>query len=264
MAPAKPPREPRTPSPVARAIEKAGVPAGAVVLPVAGGAPRASGPLRADRAWSTIKVPLLIAYLDSRGGAARLSPDERDAATRMITVSENEPANRFFLALARDNEGVNGGARAVERVLRRGGDERTRVTARRPDGARTFTWLGQTRWALADGARFHRSLYEGDVADAADTRFVLGLMRRLTGSDWGLRSAVGSSTPLAYKVGLGAAPGGEITAEQYGIVGQGDDACVIGIAARGGDEATAKAAVTRIARAAVRPAAGCAAAPARG
>jgi len=258
------PARPAPGSPVLeRAIERTGVPAGAVVLDMAG-KPRVVGPLRADRAWSTIKVPLLVAYLDLRGGAAKLTPSERAAATQMITVSANAPANRFFLALAGAKGGVRGGARAVERVLRRGGDDRTRVTARPPDGLRTFTWLGQTVWRLADGARWHRALVLGRVAADADTRFVLGLMRRVTGSDWGLRAAVPASEPLAYKVGLGATPGGAITAEQYGIVGSGDDACVIGIVARAGDEDGAKDAVTRIAKAAVRPAAGCGPARARG
>jgi beta-lactamase class A len=252
------------PSAVERAIAEAGVPAGAVVL-APGAAPRPVGSLRAVRAWSTIKVPLLVAYLDLRGGAAKLSEDERDAATQMITVSANEPANRFFLALAGANGGTRGGARAIERVLRRGGDERTRVDARPPDDRRTFTWLGQTRWRLDDGAVFHRALFEGDVTSAADTRYVVGLMRRVIGSDWGLRVAVPETVGLAYKVGIGAAPDGTITAEQYGIAGTGASACVVGIAAEGPDERTAKAAVTGIARAALpRPAAGCAAAPARG
>jgi hypothetical protein len=233
------------------------------VVLTTGATPRPVGSLVADRAWSTIKVPLLVAYLDLRGGAAKLRPDERETATQMITVSANEPANRFFLALADANGGVRGGAAAVERVLRRGGDRRTRVDARPPDGSRTFTWLGQTRWRLADGAAFHRALFEGDLASAADTRFVLRLMRGVTGSDWGLRTAVPKSVPLAYKVGLGRNPDGSITAEQYGIVGAAEDACVVGIVARGDDERSAKAAVTLIAKAAT-PAAGCAAASARG
>jgi beta-lactamase class A len=251
------------PAELERAIERTGVRAGAVVLS-ADGEPRPVGSLRADRAWSTIKVPLLVAYLDLRGGPAKLTEAERADATAMITESANEPANRFFLALADAKGGVRGGARAVERVLRRGRDDRTRVTARPPDDARTFTWLGQTVWRLADGATWHRSLADGGVANETSTRFVLGLMRRVTGSDWGLRLAVPRPEPLAYKVGLGRAPSGEITAEQYGIVGRGAEACVIGIVARGRDEDAAKAAVTRIAKVAVRPAAGCAAAPARG
>jgi beta-lactamase class A len=257
------PRPAPRPDPLARAVDKVGGPAGAVMIDMTS-KPRPVGSLRADRAWSTIKVPLLVAYLDLRGGAAKLTPAERADATQMITVSANAPANRLFLALADAKGGVRGGARAVERVLRRGGDERTQVTARPPDNARTFTWLGQTVWRLADGARWHRALFEGRVADTADTRFVLGLMRRVTGSDWGLRTAVPSSEALAYKVGLGATLGGAITAEQYGIVGSGDDACVIGIVARAQNDDAAKDAVTRIAKAAVRPAAGCGPAPARG
>jgi beta-lactamase class A len=251
------------PAELERAVERTGVPAGAVVIS-GDGAPRPVGSLRADRAWSTIKVPLLVAYLDLRGGVARLSPAEKADAAQMITVSSNEPANRFFRALADDEGGTKGAGQAVERVLRRGGDARTKVDVTAPDNVRTFTWLGQTVWRLADGARWYRSLLRGVVASQADTRYVLGLMRRVSGSDWGLRVAVGRSRPLAYKVGLGQAPDGALTAEQYGIVGSGEDACVVGIVARGPGEDAAKAAVTRIAKAAVRPAAGCARAQARG
>jgi hypothetical protein len=175
------------------------------------------------------------------------------AASEIVTVSANEPANRFFLALARASGGTAGGARAVERVLRRGGDARTRVVAQPPDGARTFTWLGQTRWALRRGAGVYAALQRGDLTGRADTRFVLGLMRRVTGSKWGLRTAVPGSIPLAYKVGVGRDSAGATTAEQYGIVGTGSDASVTAVAARAPDEVSAKAAVDRLAAAATRP-----------
>ena len=235
-------------------------PAGVVVLSVSARGAATAGPLRVERAWSTIKVPLLVAYLEHvrrrRGapsGVAALRSDERAAASEMVTVSANEPANRFFLALARANGGTDRGARAVERVLRRGGDARTRVVAQPPDGARTFTWLGQTRWALRRGAGVYAALQRGDLTGRADTRFVLGLMRRVTGSEWGLRTAVPGSIPLAYKVGVGRDSAGATTAEQYGIVGTGGDACVIAVAARAPDEVSAKAAVDRLAAAATRP-----------
>lgn len=245
---------------IARAAGDSTGPAGVVVLSVRARGTASAGPLRVERAWSTIKVPLLVAYLDlvrrRRGapsGVAALRRDERADAGKMITMSANEPANRFFLSLAKANGGTAGGARVLERVLRRGGDARTRVIAQRPDGARTFTWLGQTRWALRDGAGVYAALQRGDLAGRADTRFVLGLMRRVAGSQWGLRTALPSSIPLAYKVGVGQDPAGATTAEQYGIVGAGGDACVIAVAARAADEASAKAAVDRMAAAATGP-----------
>lgn len=233
---------------------------GAAIVSVAGGPVAATGPLRAPRAWSTIKVPLLVAFLrwaaSERGrasGVAALTAGERADATATITVSDNEAANRLFLALAGGLGGPERAAQAIEATLRRGGDGTTRVLARRPDGARTFTWLGQTVWPLAHGVEVHRALARGRLAGAADTRFVLGLMRRLSRSDWGLRTALPAGVPLAYKVGVGADPDGRITTEQYGIAGRGPRACVIAVAARAGDEQAAKRVATDLASVASRP-----------
>src|SRR5689334_1089329 len=59
---------PRTPL-LERAVQRTGVPSGAVVVGPTG-TPRPVGLLGGDRAWSTIKVPLLVAYLDLKGGEA--------------------------------------------------------------------------------------------------------------------------------------------------------------------------------------------------
>ncbi len=232
---------------------RAEAPAGAALAALAGGPVAAAGPLREQRAWSTIKVPLLVAYLQRVRGAPSLSAEGRADARAAITVSANEPANRLFLALAGREGGIARGVRAIERVLRRGGDETTRVTALRPDGRRTFTWLGQTPWRLVDGVRWYRALARGTVAGRADTRFVIGLMRSVEGSEWGVRTALPAAVPLAYKVGIGNDPSGAVEVEQYAIVGRGAGACVVALAARGGQEAGAKATADRLARVVTRP-----------
>ncbi len=219
---------------------------GASIAAVSGGPIAAAGTWTEDAAWSTIKLPLLAAYINETGP---LAGADRDLARKLIVDSDNDAANTFFLRLG----DPSAGRASVEHVLRRAGDERTAVVARQPDGTRTYTWLGQTRWTLEDGVRTYRALTEGILAGPGATKDLLGLLKDAASSamPWGLRAAVGRGTPLGEKVGVGTNTDGTVTVEQFGIVGSGRGACVLGVMARGPSEDAAKAVATRIAEAAV-------------
>lgn len=221
---------------------------GAAAGAASGGPILTAGAIHSEAAWSTIKVPLLITYLNwirnragTGSGREALTGAERDRITSLITVSSNDVANEIFNAMARSAGGPQGAGALVQGTLAAAGDEQTRVTVAPPDGARTFTWLGQTQWAPASSVKFLRALAGHSLAASADTEWVLGLMGSIEGSDWGFHTALaGGATPLRYKVGVGTSPDGQTVVRQIAIIGEPGQACVADVVARGAGEAQAK------------------------
>ena len=234
---------------VRRAAARSGLPAGAAIASVRGGPITAAGSLRSDAAWSTIKVPLLVAYLkrDPRPSAA-----DRALERSLIVVSDNDAANTLFFRLG----GPRGAAGPLRATLAAAGDRETALAIRRPDGVRTFTWIGQTRWSLAAGVAYLRALARGRLARPRATAVVEELLLEAgrSAAPWGLRAAVASDTRLAMKVGVGTGPGGEWTVRQLALLGPRRRACVVAVLARGPSEGQAKDAATAVARAAAPPA----------
>jgi hypothetical protein len=236
-----------------RAARRQPAKVGIAVASLDSGQPQVAGTLKSGRAWSAIKVPLLVTVLrrerkrkGTRTGRRALSPAQRAAATAMLVESANPPSNAFFDELVEQTGSTEGAARLIESTLRAAGDTHTRIRPQEPDFVRTFTWLGQTWWRLADGVRFYRALGAGRLLPAADTRWVLGLLERAVGQDWGLGPAF-AGAPLALKVGVGADPDGSLTTEQFAIAGFRGHACAIGVMAHGSSEAEAKAAAGTVA-----------------
>lgn len=159
-------------------------------------------------AWSTVKVPLAIAALRAR-------PDLTGVAQQAITVSDNAAAETLWSALG----GEPGAAAAVEAVMARAGDGTTRVpTSRLRPG---YSIFGQTRWALADQARFAAGL-----ACLPDADPVLGMMTRIDPSQqWGLGRVPGA----AFKGGWGpTADGTGYLVRQFGVIASDDG--LVGVA----------------------------------
>jgi beta-lactamase class A len=231
---------------VRRAAARSGLPAGAAIGAARGGPITVAGSLRSEAAWSTIKVPLLVAYLKRR---VRTSPADRELERRMIVVSDNDAANTLFFRLG----GLRGAAGPLRATLTAAGDRETALAIRRPDGVRTFTWIGQTRWSLAESVRYMRALTLGRLARLRATSVAEELLLEAgrSAAPWGLRAAVPKDTPLAMKVGVGTAPDGQWTVRQLALVGSGRGRCAIAIVARGPSEERAKEAATAVARAAV-------------
>ncbi|MGO4957588.1 hypothetical protein ACTQ49_10020 [Luteococcus sp. Sow4_B9] len=138
-------------------------------------------------AWSTSKVPLAIAAL------ARPTSGTEASVRRAIRASDNQAAEQLWQQLG----GGTGAAAAVDRVLRAGGDQRTRTVAEsvRPP----WSPYGQTQWRLDDQAVFasHLPCMPGATSVVQHMRQVDG------GQQWGLARVKGA----AVKGGWGPTSG---------------------------------------------------------
>ncbi|BBX46634.1 hypothetical protein GCM10009641_42130 [Mycobacterium cookii] len=165
-----------------------------VAIASIGAEPISLGEWTAGVAWSTIKVPLAIAAW--RAGSA--SPDQLFAT---ITQSDNAAAEQLWAQLGEP------AAQLVQSVIRDAGDEATVVESRRLRAE--YTPFGQTRWSLADQARFAAGLPQ--VPDASR---VLDLMRNLSSDHrWGL-----AAKGYAAKGGWGPGITGGYLVRQFAIV----------------------------------------------
>ena len=167
-----------------------------------GGDFEASGEIRAARAWSTMKVPVILAALEA-------GTSDWHAIDAAITRSDNDAAARLWATL--DN-----GPAQVEAVLRRAGDPDT-VLEREPD-PRGWSPFGRTVWTLEAGATFYRALARGELLGAADTKRVLDAMGRVTPEQrWGLGQIPG----VRFKGGWGPSeePGRGYEVIQFGVAG---------------------------------------------
>jgi hypothetical protein len=149
-------------------------------------------------AWSTIKVPLVIASMRQRN--ADHPTTEMVAA---ITESDNAAAELIWEGLGDPATA----AAAVGKVLHDAGDPTT-VESRmlRPE----YTAFGQTTWSLSNQARF----LSAAACDARDQP-VLDLMGQVTNDQrWG----VGSLPYTKIKGGWGPSPSGRYLVRQIGVL----------------------------------------------
>jgi hypothetical protein len=167
-----------------------------------GGPFESHGELRSSRAWSTMKVPVIVASIAS----GRVDWHAAEAA---ITRSDNDAALRLWDAL-------DDGPAEVESVLRRAGDSETTLE-REPD-PRGWSSFGRTAWSLEAAGTFYRALARGELLAPADTERVLDAMARVVPEQrWGLGELPG----ICFKGGWGPSeePGGGYEVIQVGIVG---------------------------------------------
>jgi hypothetical protein len=195
------------------------VPVGWAIGALGGGPIESFGERRAARAWSTMKVPVIV---------ASVTPGRADwhAIEAAITRSDNDAALRLWHAL-------DDAPAQVEAVLRRAGDPDT-VLEREPD-PRGWSPFGRTVWTLEAGATFYRALARGELLTAADTERILDLMGRVVPEQcWGLGRIPG----VRFKGGWGPAeePGGGYEVIQFGIA----DGAVIALAAVAADYESAQ------------------------
>lgn len=165
-----------------------------VAIASVAGAPMSLGSWSTGVAWSTIKVPLAVAAL--RADAAR--PGQLEA---LITRSDNAAAEELWSQL--------GGAAAqlVQSVMREAGDTASVVESRRVRAQ--YTPFGQTRWSLADQARFAAGL-----SRVPGSSRVIDLMETLTVDHrWGL-----AAKGFAAKGGWGPGRTDGYLVRQFAIV----------------------------------------------
>jgi len=183
---------------------------GVAIAPV-GAEPVSFGEWSDGVAWSTIKVPLAVAAL--RAGVAH-----SDQLVASITRSDNAAAEELWSQLG------DPAAQLVQSVLREADDPATVVESRRLRAE--YTPFGQTRWSLADQARFAAGL--PNVPEASR---VIELMRQLsTDHCWGL--AAGG---FAAKGGWGPGVGGDYLVRQFAILPTKFRSVGVALAADAGD-----------------------------
>lgn len=180
-----------------------------IAIASVGSTPVSLGKWSSGVAWSTIKVPLVIAALRAGVGSHEL-------VAQTITHSDNDAAEELWSRLGDPASA----ARQVQDVIREAGDAATVVESRRLREA--YTPFGQTRWSLVDQARFAAGLTQ--VADASP---VVDLMRVLTiDHRWGL-----AAKGFAAKGGWGPGLGESYLVRQFGIVPSGSGTVGVAIAA---------------------------------
>jgi hypothetical protein len=153
----------------------------------------ASGP-----AWSTIKVPLIIAALGEEH-----PPVITDSMRAAITESDNAAAESIWETLG---DPVTA-AHKVEEVLSRYGDPTTVQWRKvRPE----FTAFGQTIWSLTNQARFTAAA----VCDTANAPVFTLMGQVVTDQRWGL----GLIPNTRFKGGWGPSPTGSYLVRQLGVL----------------------------------------------
>jgi hypothetical protein len=188
--------------------------------PLAGGPIESRGELRESRAWSTMKLPVIVAAIL----AGRADWDAIDAA---ITRSDNDAALRLW-------EELDDGAGEVEAVLRAAGDHETTLE-REPD-PRGHSSFGRTVWSLSAVVRFFAALARGDLLPPEDTHRIIDATRRIVPEQrWGL-GAMNPPTPFKSGWGPSESPEGGYEVIQVGVAGP----MVVAIAARAEDFEAAK------------------------
>jgi hypothetical protein len=172
---------------------------GIVLAPVGGsGTPLSLGNWHSGPAWSTIKVPLVMAALREEQ-----PPYVTELMTAAITQSDNAAAEAIWVGLGDPASA----ARKVEAVLAAAGDP-TQVQSQRvrPD----FTAFGQTDWSLVNQVRF----LSAAACDSRNTP-VLTLMGQVERDQrWGLGHIPGTR----FKGGWGPSPTNKYLDRQMGLI----------------------------------------------
>ncbi len=131
------------------------------------------GSVPSSRAWSTSKVLVVAAVLDTvaDGDPDRLTAEQRRLVTRALTESHMESV----LALRDQIPGSPGAA--ITAILRSVGDGRTVA----PDRSQ-----GSMQWSIREQVRFMAALYAGRVVSPASSAYLLQTMQPIKAHRWGL------------------------------------------------------------------------------
>ncbi|WP_432420632.1 hypothetical protein, partial [Nocardia farcinica] len=171
---------------------------GGAVLRGGGARPVILGDWTGGPAWSTMKVPLVIAAERADASVSTYS------MTMAITSSDNTAADALWQSLG----GGKQAAQAIEEVLREAGDSTTAVPATRPRAEHSA--FGQSEWSLDQQVRFTAQL---PCLPGAET--VLELMGRIIPDhQWGLGTVTGAD----FKGGWGPDASGNYLVRQLGII----------------------------------------------
>lgn len=185
---------------------------GLAAMPVGGSGVIHFGDWTTGPAWSTIKVPLVLA-------AQRHAPGTNAyASTAAITESDNTAADALWQSLGDPAEA----AAAVQDVLREGGDAVTTVPATRQRAEHSV--FGQAEWSLADQVAFAAELpcLPGAAAVTSLMAQIVPVHR------WGLGTVSGAD----FKGGWGPDESGDYLVRQFGLVDGPNGQIAVAIAAQ--------------------------------
>ncbi len=217
---------------VADIARRTGAEVGVAVRPLDGGGAFTAGPLQEGAAWSTMKVPVVLARLRLAAAAGDPASAYDGLAVRAITASDNASAETLFRQIEAAKGGLAQASAYVQELLRESGDRRTTVNTTVPAGG--YSTFGQTVWSLAQGTRFYRALANGCLAPRSAARRVTDLMGEVEPSQrWGLgRARFAAATRVLSKGGWGPNRAGRYLVRQFGIVrGPGLRGAVVGLIA---------------------------------
>jgi hypothetical protein len=172
--------------------------AGMAIMAVGGQRTAQMGDWTTGPSWSTMKVPLTLAVLRTNGNT---STYQMSAA---ITESDNSAADGLWQALG----APDAAAKAVQSVLREGGDTTTTVPATRSRAE--YSAFGQADWSLADQVRWASRLPCLPDADTVTT-----LMGKVV---WGQQWGLGHLDNTRFKGGWGPDPSGNYLVRQFGLL----------------------------------------------
>lgn len=196
-----------------------GAQVGVAVRPLDGGRAFITGALQIGSAWSTMKVPVILARYRLAIGSGQASTAAIESlAQPAIEESDNAAALALFEQIEAAKGGIDPASAFVQSLLRESGDERTVVNTIPPAGG--YSTFGQTQWSLAEGTRFYRALADGCLQPVAADAEIRHLMTEVEPSQrWGLGSVsfAGVST-IMFKGGWGPNPMGDYLVRQFGIV----------------------------------------------
>ena len=155
------------------------------------------GSVPSSRAWSTSKVLVIAAYLDTVDGDPAKVPADARTAIRAALTQSDEPS---ILAIHRR---LPNSSAAMTRVLRSIGDTTTTVPS---------AYEGTTQWSVREQVRFMAALANGQVVSPQASAFLLREMQPIEPQRWGL----GTIGARAFKPGWMTA---KTESRQMGIVG---------------------------------------------
>jgi hypothetical protein len=199
------------------------------IQPLGSGRMQVLGGDPAMQAMSTSKVLILSALLLDRGGVSHFTPEQKSLAQTAITESDNDSILALFSDLEADKGGLLGASAYAQSLLRKAGDSQTQVSTA-PPPAGYVTTFGQTPWTPSAEVTFFRALALGCILPRTDADYELGLMGEIEPSEsWGLGSA--GFGHVAFKGGWGPEPNDQYGVRQTGLIGTGNAAVVVSIAA---------------------------------
>jgi hypothetical protein len=217
--------------------DQTGAQVGVAVRPLAGTRVVLAGSLQDSSAWSTMKVPVIMARYQLAAAQHESSASFDADVVSAITESDNAAVQTLFDQIAASQGGVVGASEYVQNVLAQAGDTDTTVNSVPPPGG--FSTFGQTQWTLTDGTLFYRALANGCLPPHVGAARVLQLMGEIEAAEsWGLgQTAFPGVSRVFFKGGWGPAPpDGPYTVRQFGIIetpsGHG---FIVGIMAIAGD-----------------------------